>query len=256
MELKEKILSSYVAFENELNINSDVHKIRSEALQNFEKLGFPSKKLEAWKYTSLNAVLNQDYSIFPNKEVTLELKDVKKYFIHDIDSYKLIFVDGKFSSFLSETTHDTFDVCTMSSALSKPKYKAVIEHYFNKIAQQDNMTSLNTAFVNEGAFIYIPKHVEVGKPIQIINFTTGKENAVLLQPRNLIVAEENDHVQIIERHQSLTNNPVLTNSVTEIYTDSRAFVDYYKIQNDNTHASLVDNTFIEQQKESVCSLPY
>ena len=254
MELKEKILSSYVAFENELNINSDVHKIRSEALQNFEKLGFPSKKLEAWKYTSLNAVLNQDYSIFPNKEVTLELKDVKKYFIHDIDSYKLIFVDGKFSSFLSETTHDTFDVCTMSSALSKPKYKAVIEHYFNKIAQQDNMTSLNTAFVNEGAFIYIPKHVEVGKPIQIINFTTGKENAVLLQPRNLIVAEENAHVQIIERHQSLTNNPVLTNSVTEIYTDSRAFVDYYKIQNDNTHASLVDNTFIEQQKESVCSL--
>ena len=254
MELKEKILSSYLAFENGLNINSDVHKIRSEALQNFEKLGFPTKKLEAWKYTSLNNVLNKDYSIFPNKEATLELKDVKKYFIHDIDSYKLIFVDGKFSSFLSETTHDTFDVCTMSSALTKPKYKAVIENYFNKVAKQDNMTSLNTAFVNEGAYIYIPKNVEVGKPIQIINFTTGSENAVLLQPRNLVIAEENAHVQIIERHQSLTNNPVLTNSVTEIYANKRANVDYYKIQNDNINASLVDNTFIEQQRESICSV--
>lgn len=254
MELKEKILSSYLAFENGLNVNSDVHKIRSEALQNFEKLGFPNKKLEAWKYTSLNTILNKDYSIFPNKETTLELKDVKKYFIHDIDSYKLIFVDGKFSSFLSETTHDTFDVCTMSSALTKPKYKAVIENYFNKVAKQDNMTSLNTAFVNEGAYIYIPKHVEVGKPIQIINFTTGKENATLLQPRNLIIVEENAHVQIIERHQSLTDNAVLTNSVTEIYANKRANVDYYKIQNDNINASLVDNTFIEQQQESICSV--
>ncbi|NQY06886.1 MAG: Fe-S cluster assembly protein SufD, partial [Flavobacteriaceae bacterium] len=118
MELKEKILSSYVAFENNLNVNSDVHKIRSKAFQNFEKLGFPSKKLEAWKYTSLNSVLKEDYNLFPNKETALELKDIKKYFIHDIDSYKLIFIDGKFSSFLSETTHDSFDVCTMSSALS------------------------------------------------------------------------------------------------------------------------------------------
>lgn len=254
MELKEKILSSYLAFENGLNVDSDVHKIRSEALQNFEKLGFPTKKLEAWKYTSLNTVLNKDYSIFPNKDATLELKDVKKYFIHDIDSYKLIFVDGKFSSFLSETTHDTFDVCTMSSALTKPKYKAVIENYFNKVAKQDNMTSLNTAFVNEGAYIYIPKHVEVGKPIQIINFTTGSESAALLQPRNLIIVEENAHVQIIERHQSLTDNAVLTNSVTEIYANKRANVDYYKIQNDNINASLVDNTFIEQQQESICSV--
>ena len=86
----------------------------------------------------------------------------------------------------------------------KPKYKAVIENYFNKIAKQDNLTSLNTAFANEGAYIYIPKNVEVEKPIQIINFTTGSEAATMLQPRNLIVVEENAHVQIIERHQSLT----------------------------------------------------
>ena len=50
MDLKDKILSSYVAFENNLNMNSDVHQIRTEAFENFEKLGFPTKKLEAWKY--------------------------------------------------------------------------------------------------------------------------------------------------------------------------------------------------------------
>ncbi len=199
-----------------------------------KKLGFPTKKLEAWKYTSLNAVLKNDFCLFPNKENTIQFADVKKYFIHDIDTYKIVFIDGKYSSFLSDTTHDGKDVCLMSSALSKSKYKAVIENYFNKIAKQDNLTSLNTAFANEGAYIYIPKNVEVEKPIQIVNFTTGSEAATMVQPRNLIVVEENAHVQIIERHQSLTENAVLSNVVTEIFAAKNATVDFYKIQNDQS----------------------
>lgn len=254
MDLKDKIVSSYVAFEDKVNMNSSVHKIRSQAFQNFEDLGFPTKKLEAWKYTSLNSVLNEDYSLFPSKEVSVNLADVKKYFIHDIDTYKVVFVDGKYNSFLSQTTHDNFDVCLMSSALTKPKYKVVIENYFNKIAKEDNLTSLNTAFAKEGAYIYIPRNTEVEKPIQIINFTTGSEAATMLQPRNLIIVEQNAHVQIIERHQSLTKNPVITNSVTEIFADRHATVDYYKIQNDEVTASLVDNTYIEQQSESNVSV--
>ena len=142
----------------------------------------------------------------------------------------------------------------MSSALSKPKYKAIIENYFNKIAKQDNLTSLNTAFANEGAYIHIPKNVEVDKPVQIINFTTGSEAATLVQPRNLVVVEENAHVQIIERHQSLTSNPVLSNVVTEVFAAKNATVDIYKIQNDKIEASLVDNTYIEQKSNSVVSV--
>ena len=254
MELQDKLLSSYVAFENHVDVNSDVHEIRSEALQNFEKVGFPSRKLEAWKYTSLNSVLKQDYSLFPSKVEAIELADVKKYFIHEIDAYKIVFINGKYSSFLSQTTHEHYDVCLMSSALTNPKYKAVIDKYFNKIAKQDNLTSLNTAFATEGAYINIPKNTEVKKPIQILNFTTGSQEATMLQPRNLIVVGENAQVQIIERHQSLTANPVLSNVVTEVFADKAANVDYYKIQNDETTASLVDNTYIEQQSNSVVSV--
>lgn len=254
MELKDKIVTSYVAFEDKVNTNSDIHEIRTEALENFEKLGFPTKKLEAWKYTSLNSILKNDFSIFPNKDVTVNLADVKKYFIHDIDTYKIVFIDGKYSSFLSETTHDTIDVCLMSSALEKPKYKAVIENYFNKVAKQDNLTSLNTAFASEGAYIHIPRNIEVQKPIQIINFTTGSEAAIMTQPRNLIVVDENAHVQIIERHQSLTSNAVLSNVVTEIFSARNSTVDVYKIQNDDLNASLVDNTYVDQKSNSIVSV--
>ena len=254
MDLKDKLVSSYVAFEDGVDTNTSLHDVRTEALHNFEKVGFPNKKLEAWKYTSLNSILKEDYSIFPDRGRAIELADVKKYFIHDIDSYKVVFIDGKYSSFLSRTTHEKVDVCLMSSALTKPKYKAVIDKYFNKISKPDNLTSLNTAFTKEGAYIHIPKNTETEKPIQIINFTTGSESATMLQPRNLIIVEENAHVQIIERHQSLTENAVLTNVVTEIFADKNATVDYYKIQNDNNSASLVDNSYIEQQSGSEVSL--
>lgn len=252
MDLKEKLVSSFLAFENTIDVDSPVHDIRTEAIKTFETTGFPSKKEEAWKYTSLKNILKEDYSVFPKQENALEYKDIKKYFIHDIDTYKIIFIDGKYSSHLSHVTHDGIDVCLMSSALNKPKYRPVIENYFNKIATKDSLSALNTAFSNEGAYIHIPKNKLVEKPIQIIHFSTGNEAALMLQPRNLIVVDENSHVQIIERHQSLTENPVLTNSVTEIYGNKRAIVDYYKIQNDNKNASLIDNTYVDQKEQSHC----
>ena len=254
MSLKDKLVSSFIAFENHVDIDSKIHDIRSEAIKMFETEGFPTKKDEAWKYTSLNSVLKHDYSVFPKQENALEYNDIKKYFIHDIDTYKIVFIDGKYSSHLSETTHDGLDVCLMSAALSKPKYQLVIDNYFNKIATKDGLSSLNTAFSKEGAYIHIPKNKVVAKPIQILHFSTGNESTLLLQPRNLIVVEENAHVQIIERHQSVTDNPVLTNSVTEIAANKRAIVDYYKIQNDNKNASLIDSTFVDQKRESDVSV--
>ena len=254
MDLKEKLLSSYLILEDQLHIDTSLQDIKSDAIKLFKEKGFPSKKEEAWKYTSLNKILKEDYNILAKQDTALEYSDVKKYFIHDIESYKLVFIDGKYSSHLSETTHDGIDVCLMSSALTKPKYKTVIDGYFNKAATQDSLPSLNTAFANEGAYIHIPKNKLVDKPIQITNFSTGNEAASMVQPRNLIVVEENAQVQIIERHQSLSSNAVLTNSVTEVFADKRAIVDIYKIQNDNATASLIDNTFIKQKDNSIASV--
>ena len=91
MDLKDKLLSSFLAFENNVDLDNPVHEVRSEAIKNFENKGFPSKREEAWKYTSLNNIQKVDFSIFPKKETSLEYKDIKKYFIHEIDTYKIVF---------------------------------------------------------------------------------------------------------------------------------------------------------------------
>ena len=255
MDLKDKLVSSFLAFEDKVDVHNPVHDIRSEAMKTFEAKGFPSKKEEAWKYTSLNTLQKIDFSIFPKEENALEYNDVKKYFLHEIDSYKIVFIDGIYSSYLSETTHDGVDICLMSAALTKPMYKQVIDVYFNKIASKDDsLTSLNTAFSREGAYIYIPKNKMPKKPVEILHLATGNEAALMLQPRSLVIVEENAELQVIERHQSITGNEVLTNSVTEIFAAKNAIVDYYKVQNDADTASLIDNTYINQKDKSVVNV--
>jgi Fe-S cluster assembly protein SufD len=255
MEFKEKLISSHLAFEEDLDLTDSVHETRAQALKIFEEKGFPSKKDELWKYTSLDPLIHKDYSLFPKLEASIELMDVKKYFLYDTDTYKVIFIDGVYNPFLSNTTHDGLDVCLMSAALSKPKYRDLINSYFNKIAPSDeSLTALNTSYAKEGAFIYIPKKTVAEKPIEIIHFSSGEQDSLWLQPRNLIVIDKNSQVQIIERHQSLKQHSVVTNSVTEIYVHEEAFVDYYKLQNDLTSASLIDNTYIQQEKNSHASM--
>lgn len=257
MELKEKLVSSFLAFENKcgLDLDSKTHATRLQAIKNFEKEGFPTKKDEEWKYTSLKSIFKKDLSLFPETDTSIEFNDIKEYILNDIESYTLIFIDGVFNSFLSKTTHDECDVCVLSSALTRPKYKMIVDNYFNTIAKENNsLTELNTAFSREGAFINVPKNTVVEKPIQILNFSTGKEREVMLQPRNLVVVGENSHVQIIERHQNLSENTTVTNSVTEIFAHKRAIVDFYKIQDDTKDSSMIDSTFVSQKQQSVASV--
>jgi len=90
MELKEKLLSSFMAFEEKIDFHQELHDVRSQAIKNFESKGFPTKKEESWKYTSLNTILKNDFSVFPKKENSIEFKDVKKYFLHEKNHFSII----------------------------------------------------------------------------------------------------------------------------------------------------------------------
>ena len=255
MKFQEKLLDSFIAFEQDIDLLSPIHIDRKNALKRFEKQGFPSKKDESWKYTSLKSIIQKNYNLSSKSDKSVELRDVKEYFLNDLDSFKIVFVDGIYSPFLSKTTHDGMDICVLSAALSKDKYKSTLKKYFNQIVPKDqSLASLNTSYTKEGAYIYIPKGACPEDPVQIMHISTGNQESIWLQPRNLIIADKNAKVEIIERHQSLKDHSVVTNSLTEIYAEKNSFIDYYKIQNDLNSATLIDNTFISQQRDSNVSV--
>lgn len=254
--LKENIISSFFLFENSLNgdRNTSFHKIRLKAFDYFNNVGFPSKKDEAWRYTNLKPLLKHDYKVNPKKNSDINLSDVKKFFLQGVDTYKLVFVDGIFNSWLSEIPSENCFVGCMCDG--KLNHNDIIEKYLAKIAnyKSDSFCAINTAFAQKGAFIYLPKGEKLKKPLQVMWFTSNSEEEILTQPRTLVVAEKNTQIQIVERHQSLSKKTVFSNAVSEIFSDQNSSVEYYKIQNDTPSAKLVDNTTVNQYKDSVCSV--
>ena len=260
MSLEEKLVSSFLAFELDSDINSPIHDIRSKSIKRFEKIGFPDKKDEYWKYTPIKKILNEQLTIFKKKRHLIEFDKVKDFFLSGIESYKIVFVDGMYDPLWSETTHEGSDICILSSVLESEKYSDHISKYYNKLVDKDESFSLlNSSFSKEGAFIHISKNIDLDKPIEIIHINSGGETSLMLQPRNLIVLEKSSKAQIIESHYSLISKnskistDTLTNTLTEIHVEENANLDYYKIQNDLDTSSIIDNTYINQKKNSVAS---
>ena len=255
IDLKENLLARHLVFDEKNKVNKNIEHLRQEAIEVFKEKGFPHRRDEEWKYTNIAPLLKVDYKLFPDGDTALEYKDIKKYLINDIDTYTIIFVNGKYSSFLSNTTHDEADICVLSSAMHKSVHQPVIENYYGKISpKDDSLVALNTAFAKDGAFIYVPNNVILSKPIQIVHFSTGVSQEVMYQPRNLIVVGDNSQVQIIERHQTLDDKANLTNAVTEVNVGKNADVQIHKFQNDTDEVSLIDNVFISQERDSRASV--
>lgn len=251
MNLKENWLSSFETFENKEDILKDTRK---EAISVFEKKGFPTKKDEAWKYTSLSALLKNDFSLFPKVKNQVTKEQIRP-FLAECDSYNVVFVDGDFIPELSDAQSNDFMISPLSDILKSSDNKEFVTKHFNQETRKDDVfTALNTAFAKEGICIYIPKSKAIEKPIQLLYITTNSDEAICHQPRNVVEVGENAQVKIIEIHQSLSQNPVLTNTVTEVFVRENAILDYYKIQNDNSQASLIDNTYISQKENSNASV--
>lgn len=253
MSLKDNLLAVFPTIDSSKE-SDDFKEIRKTAIKNFGEKGFPTRKEEAWKYTSLNPLLREEYKLdFQDKKVDAE--KIKSYFLPNADTYKMVFVNGIFQKDLSTlVSKDGFTINTLAKAKQEEGQKEIVAKHYNKIAEEASMPQLNTAFSQDGVFIYVKKSVVVDKPIEVFNFASGGEEAMLLQPRNLIVAEPNSQVQIIERHQSLTENATLTNVVTEVYNSKDAMVNIYKIQANTANASMVDGTYFHQEERTTSSV--
>jgi Fe-S cluster assembly protein SufD len=233
-ELKEILLSNFKSFESKLNGKADspIHKKRKEALLSFEKLGFPNIKNEEWKYTNFSSALSKNYK-FPEKS-SLTKKDIQPFLLKMKNANILIFINGKFSKEYSDiVSPESFIISNFADG-----DHSLTEKYFASAlkSSQDGFTALNAAFAENGAFIRIPKGKVVEAPIFLYFISDASTSDVFLQPRNLIIAEE--------------NNISFTNAATEIILKQDAFIEYYKIQNDSENSFHVGNTQILHESKS------
>ena len=250
MDLKEKWVASFETFPHKDDILKD---IRREALSFFAEKGFPHKKVEAWKYTSLKDIQATNYTLWQpiHAKKTFAPEVLHPYWIEG--SHLLVFVNGFFSAEMSNTDSANFTVTPLLEALHKGGVSFVSKYFNADTEKGDVFTALNTAYAAEGVYIEVPKGKVVEKPIQLL-YLSDSTVPTCYQPRNIISVGENAELKVIEMHHNLCEQQVLTNAVTEVFVAKDAHLDYYKLQNDKLNASLIDNTYISQEAQSHASV--
>lgn len=252
-----KIFLDYELFKNTNSINESIQYIRDQSFQNFKKQGIPTIKHEDWKYTNILPILDQKFNIISNNNFNIDYNKLKKYFIHNIDTYRLVFINGIFNSFLSNIveSNDELDILNLSFVFKNKKYSSIIQSYYNHVPNiYESFFSLNSAFSNEGTYIHIKQNINVSKCIEIVNFTFNTQYPLMTHPRTLIVIDEQSKVKIVEQHNNIGKSINLINYVCEIFIKKNAELEMYKIQNDNLNSNLIDSTSIMQYEKSVAKI--
>ena len=252
MELKENIISFFLNHRKDFSSSKPyIEKQRDQAIDLFEKKGFPTLKQEEWKYTNLLPLIKRSYDLEVKKAPSITYEHIRPYLIEGLDAYRLVFINGIYNKGLSDKKEVKEHVCSLLEAFSIKEYDELIKKYYGHIQdKQESLSILNNAFCRDGAFIYISKGKKIEKPIELLYFyTKGEENPYFLHPRNLILIEKQAEVKLIERHISLEKEPFWANTLTEIYMGEASGLDYYKLQLEEK-ASLIDHTFIAQERDS------
>lgn len=245
-------------FESQLNgeKSAPLHTLRKAALESFANLGFPIAGTEEWKYTNISFLAKENF-IVPNIKQTVSVADerIKKALINE-DFDRVVFVDGLYSKELSRFTESgkvkIGSIKELQKSAEQTELKDKINGQFAKNASinNNNFAALNTAFLNDGAYLYLPKNEVLAKPLQFIFLSSEKLSDALITPRVVIVAEEGAEAKIIETYLSNSANKYLTNSVVEVSLGENAHVDHYKISMESDSATHIYGLHVRQAARS------
>jgi Fe-S cluster assembly protein SufD len=235
-----------------------ISAIRKQAFRRFQTLGFPTTKHEEWRFTNIAPILKTTFTETPAPRAAASRTplDLSAYAI-DSTGLTLVFVDGHYRHDLSSrknlpgvTVHDLCDALLHHSELLRP-YLAQFASYAN-----DAFTALNTAMMEDGAFIHVAAKSVVEQPIHLLFVSTKLAAAGISHPRNLIVAEAQSQVDIIEHYVSLASGSsgdesvYFANCVTEVVAGPSSRVHHYMIEADSKQAYNVSTLRVQQDRSS------
>lgn len=234
-------------FENTETLLTNQH-VRETVMEQLKELDFPTRKTEEWRHTDISPLLDHNYRIGTKDKANT---DIENYVIDPDSKNRLFFIDGYYCSEISKIA-DTGKLIVKNSKEVAIDNKALFEKYFNTVSTDKNLfATLNTAFSQDGTFIFVKSNSIIDTPVEIIHLFSGERAATLSNLRNLVIAEENSQIKIIERNDSLQEGTTLSNISTEVVLKPNARVDYHILQGKNDNSYQINRLSVNQEKSSV-----
>jgi Fe-S cluster assembly protein SufD len=211
-------------------------RLRKSAIERFVQLGFPTTRLEDWKYTNVASIgrLTFQPSLSPFKA---QVPDFLRSQVDLFPGPRIVFVNGMLDRSLSLDQDEDcgLHLNGLSESLGDSNQTPVLERHLGRHADMSNhaFVAWNTAFFADGAYVVIPAGTTVSRPVHLVFVSTGGDQPFAAFPRNVIVAGEGSRVALAETFLSVAGVVHLTNAVTEIVAGANATIDYYKIERES-----------------------
>ena len=240
---REKIFSSSPEF---------VNKMRDEAFESFSKLKLPGKKSEEYKYVNIEKLFDKDikHALEP-KDIEFEIEDIFTCDIPELDTKALLVLNGFYLPQGEVLTKMDNGVIVGSLRAAIKEYPELVEKHYGKYLdfEKDSLAALNTAFSQDGVFLYVPENTILEQPFQIIHLLLSDES-LMVQHRNLFVVEKNAEAKVLICDHTLSTEDFITNSATEVFADQNAKIDITRVQNEHNRSVQLTNTFVHQKQDS------
>ncbi len=229
--------------------------IRNEALSRFAESGFPTTRLEEWKYTSLAPLQRIPFELADGHGGEVATPQLVEDLLGECGGTRLVFVDGRYSMELSSLDGLPRGAGMGSLAAALDARGATLEPFLAQYAryQHHALVALNTAFMRDGAWVHLPRGTVLEEPIHLLFLSTVGGHPTVSHPRNLIVAEESCQATIIESYFGLETGIYFTNAVTEIVVGENAAIDHYKLQRESDQAFHIATLQAHQERNSAFS---
>ena len=229
-----------------------MNAVRDRAFDDFQRLGFPSKKVERYKYTDMAALFEPDYGLNLNRlDIPVNPYDVFHCDVPNLSTSLYFVVNDAFYYKMLPKTQLPEGVIVGSLSAVAAERPELVAKYYAKIArtEKDAATALNTMLAQDGLLVYVPKNVKVDRTVQVINILRSDVD-LMVNRRVLIIVEEGAEITLLFCDHAADDRRFLSTQVIEAFVGDNAALDLYCLEETHAKNVRVSNLYIEQQANS------
>ena len=229
-----------------------MNAVRDRAFDDFQRLGFPSKKVERYKYTDMAALFEPDYGLNLNRlDIPVNPYDVFHCDVPNLSTSLYFVVNDAFYDKMLPKTQLPEGVIIGSLSAAAAERPELVAKYYAKIArtEKDAATALNTMLAQDGLLVYVPKNVKVDRTVQVINILRSDVD-LMVNRRVLIIVEEGAEIKLLFCDHAADDRRFLSTQVIEAFVGDNAALDLYCLEETHAKNVRVSNLYIEQQANS------
>lgn len=226
--------------------------VRDKAFEDFCRQGFPSRKVERYRYTDMSKLFEPDYGLNLNRlEIPINPYEAFKCDVPNLSTSLYFVVNDAFYTKQLPKTELPDGVIVDSLCRVATENPGLIERYYARMAktEDDAITALNTMLAQDGLLVYVPKNVKLDRAVQVINILRSDVD-LMVNRRVLIILEQGAEAKFLFCDDSADDRHFLTTQVIEAYVDENASLDLYCLEETHVKNTRVSNVYIEQQAYS------